>query len=468
MHPANTIALINASPLPATDTASGAPIAYQPNYQGIAIRAAPPPAWLNIAPKVVNKVARKRGVLQTPPILPAQITKEHAAIAAVVSAPLPPLQLPNSLQTLLANGEWGNALIGLVQDVRTPIAITTDSIDSIFAWDESVAGVRGNAACRNSYVQAIMDLLHLQSGVGLFRDVIIAHHCMPGLPKVNFKLVQRAGSRFQWFDYPKKCQINLEWDGANNLHRSDTWVLIAKNTHLPVAGDPNSQLDFIPVAVPPQVVFAHELGHYLNELIAYKKHIEITHPDIVAAAIVPEKGDYGPLTIIQHNAKAIISQSTLIEIQECGKDVLVGIIPPDQPRSTLDPAEVSLADLWGISKYEERLNILPSSNILQNGGSGYSDSAIIGEAVLAGIITIAPIGGHAVNIAGLSKECFVRFSHQDFIGFRKIFDPLSANATHLAKFKDLVAALLNKIDRNGRQPGVAFQALTVNDLPRIN
>jgi hypothetical protein len=87
----------------------------------------------------------------------------------------------------------------------------------------------GNVACRNSYVQAIMHLLRLQSGVSLFREIIIAHHCMPGLPKVNFTLVQGKGSRFQWYDYPGKCQINLEWDGVHNSHKNDTWVLAVNN-----------------------------------------------------------------------------------------------------------------------------------------------------------------------------------------------------------------------------------------------
>jgi hypothetical protein len=87
--------------------------------------------------------------------------------------------------------------------------------------------------------------------------------------------------------------------------------------------------------------------------------------------------------------------------------------------------------------------ILPAASILQDGGSDYSDGAIIGEAIFQGTIAIPAVGGYVVNYAGLTKESFVRFSHQDSAGFTRSFNALAA--ADQTEFKDLVQLLLNKI-----------------------
>jgi hypothetical protein len=146
-----------------------------------------PPAWLNIDSKVVRKIAKAREAIDAVANNRRlrSITREHRAVSVVDPAAAADPQLPGTLQALLNNGEWGNALIGLVQDIRTPIPITTDSIDSIFGWDASVStAAAGVPSRRVNYAQAIANLLQLPSGVRLFRDIIIAHHCCPRLPKV--------------------------------------------------------------------------------------------------------------------------------------------------------------------------------------------------------------------------------------------------------------------------------------------
>jgi hypothetical protein len=459
---ADTVALVSAG------VPVGVPggVVYNPiQYRGAQILAVDvtPPAWLNVTSDIVNKVATTREVASVRVGQAArQVINESEAASIVRPAGwvgvVPALPPRANLQAYLEQGQWGNAFIGLFQDVRTPIQITTASIDSIFAWNESVMA-NGDMRCRGSYVRAIISLLQLPSGISLFRNIVIAHHCMPALPQVEFVLVQKKRSRFQWYDYPRKCQINLEWDARNNAHKSDECVLLVRNSNLAQnAGHSGSQLDFVRIRIPPLVILAHELGHYLSELILYKKQLEIAYPGVVATAITtPEDEDYGPLAIIQQSSATIISQSTRIEIQKHWKTVLAGIVP-DQPRNALTLAEKAFSKSWSSSQYEELLNIMPSSSILRNGSSGYSDGIVIGEAVLNGTIIIPPVGAAAVNTNGLVKENFIRFSHHDFDGFMEIFNTLPpADQT---EFKDLAVRLLNKITINGN-------GATLNDLPWI-
>jgi hypothetical protein len=194
-------------------------------------------------------------------------------------------QLPATLQTLLGNGEWGNAFIGLVQDIRTPIQIIIASIDSIFGWDE-VSVPTAPAACRNSYIQEITDLLQLPSGIRLFRDIIIAHHCVTNLSKVKF-ISNSEESSATSFRSSRPCEINLTWDGISRHHVGSERMVVARNSTLPVVGgDPNTQLDFVIAHVPPSIVLAHELGHYLDDLEACKKIMDsANHVGIVSDAI---------------------------------------------------------------------------------------------------------------------------------------------------------------------------------------
>jgi hypothetical protein len=89
---ADTIALINANAvlLPSVARDGVTPIVYnQILYNGMNIQAAnvPPPAWLNIDPKMVNKLATEREVIraaaQVPPVLPQQIINAVAAVSVV-------------------------------------------------------------------------------------------------------------------------------------------------------------------------------------------------------------------------------------------------------------------------------------------------------------------------------------------------------------------------------------------------
>ncbi|MDR2779194.1 MAG: hypothetical protein LBB16_02810 [Puniceicoccales bacterium] len=193
-------------------------------YNGIAITAAQvtPSAFLNIVPKVANKVAEKRAVVPAPLVPP---------ILPVVAAPPDPRLPPdNILQPLLAQNQWGNAFMGLVQDIQTPIQITIDSINSIFTWEKETVG--RNLACRASYVQAVMDLLQLPSGINLFRNIIIAHHCLPSLPKLSFAS-RNTESKISLAKDNKVelSEINLQWQA--NMHSGGESVCIATNTHIP-------------------------------------------------------------------------------------------------------------------------------------------------------------------------------------------------------------------------------------------
>jgi hypothetical protein len=572
--PADQIALINANaaPLPANDR-NGAAIVYgQVQYNGANIQAAdvPPPAWLNIAPKIVNRLAKEREARaavaagqQVSPILvnpivsvmapvsvvdPALAMTEAARVAAVpavataasvaAAVPAAPVLLPlvptpaavaaavaatnamaaiipaaagvvvpiatvagvvaaavgamagiggataanvvtmaeaaasvlnpqlpavapapglppapGTLQALLRDGEWGNALIGLVQDVRTPIPITIDSIDSIFEW--SATSVLANPACIGGYVQAIADLLRLPSGIRLFRDIIIAHHCCPYLPKMRFRRTQDE-SKFSLFcNNENLCSINLKWDNTTLTYVGGEYVCIATNNHLPApaGGYPGKggQIDFVDVHIPPSLVLAHELNHYLRTLIACKSSMD-QEVDIVSQGILD------PLSPGANIGQCKAMKSVTCEVRDIyhgieHKNILRKILP--SPPAT--PEERMFNDLWSEGNLHEMANILPTANILGRGGSygssSYSDGIIFGEAYRDTQIgpQLAFSRGEAViNLTAipLSEEGFVRLGHWRPISFWSELRKLSANA--LAEFKDLVQKLLDTITVNGQ------------------
>jgi hypothetical protein len=375
------IALIDAVQLP-TDVVLGGgvgliPINYPPaQYNGAAITAVQvtPPSFLNIVPEVINQVASKRNAVLA-----------GAAIQAIVAIPpvvvglggaLPASQLPpdNILQPLLAQSQWGNAFIGLVQDIRTPIQITVDSINSIFSWDD---GVINDMACRDSYVQAIMDLLQLPSGISLFRDIIIAHHCLPHLPKVRFAS-RNTESRISLSkdERIELSEINLQWQG--DRHVGGELVCIATDSSLqaPAGNYPGKgrRVDFVNVEVPPSVVFAHELGHYLYYLEAYKNTMDLQASIIAEAIESTPRGRVACKNAIGSINGGVKHDYPYVEY----KKILEGIVT--HPPHTA--AEQAFVELWD-HETSEIVNILPAANILRNGGSRYSDGIIIGEAVLA-------------------------------------------------------------------------------------
>jgi hypothetical protein len=517
--PADTIALINANaaPLPGFARGGVTAIAYnQIQYNGVNIQAAdvPPPAFLNIASKVVNKVATERnagaavpqGVVSVPAGAPVSVvSSEVAAVAAVTAASIVPgaiiatvvaaapantavqvavtaasivpgatvasvvaaaegvvnPRLPGpvpgaaagagTLQALLSNGDWGSAFIGLVQDIRTPIPITTASIDSIFEWKEDVSGT---PALMNGYVQEIVNLLQLPAGIKLFRNIIIAHHCLPGLPKVKFTSENSNESKYEPFPYPASSVINLRWDAANNIHFSENFVLVVKcNTAVPNAAHPGRQLNFTDIVFPAWAVLAHELGHYLDELIALKKSMDFK-ASIVSMAIVNPTPDVcvvytaAMTSITISNNNGIVSGPIDCYFQKEYEEVLRTII-----QGPYSIAKDAFVESWSYGIFDELVNILPTASMLQGllgGGSDYSDGIVIGEAVIGGMVAVPPIGGPggvAVN-AGPTEKSFVRFSHQDARDFDRILENLIREAVRSARPKiaaDRVNFVVNAI-----------------------
>jgi hypothetical protein len=494
---ADTIALIDATPLPTVDR-NGAPITYaqaQYNMGGIQAASVPLPAFLNINPEVVNRVATE---LEARTLVPQQINKARGSVSPVNSAmaavdpQLPisvpvagpvigPVALPPSvtLQALLNNGEWGNAFIGLVQDIRTPLQITTASIDSIFEWDRSVLG---NQARIDSYVQEIVNLLELPAGVRLFRDIIVVHHCLPYLPKVKF-ISNGEESSATVFDYPKSCKINLKWDDVKQQHVGGKRIVVAKNNAIAIAvGNPGEQLDFITAHVPPSVVLAHELGHYLDDLMACKNVMDAAnHVGIVGEAITSSSA--GVKVSYEEDMFRVGWGVRTRYPQYEYKDVLRKIIP--NPPST--PAEDAFVDLWDQGMFSEMVNILPVARVLNDGGSSYSDGIIMGEAYLDNncaihqrlFFTRKRNGSDRetpVNVGGvvLSAESFARLGHASPSLFWEIFNSLDAavpaagGLSERDEFKNLVATMLGLITVPNPAGGPPIQLSAANNnLPNF-
>jgi hypothetical protein len=484
--PADRIALANAALPPDNVNVGGGvvPVNYAViQYNGAAITAAqvPPPAFLNIVPKVVNKIARKRfAAVAIPPAVPPLLARVNVSVpsVAVMAALLNP-QLPpdNILRPLLTQGQWGNALIGLVQDIRAPIRITKESIDSIFEWDRDVLG---SQLCVNSYVQAIMDLLELPSGIRLFRDIIIAHHCLPDLPRVRFESTA-AKSSASCFRHGSPCNINLEWDRGMSKHIGGEYVYVARNSGV-IPPNPNLPLDFIDVTVPPSVVLAHELGHYVYDLIACKSTMDMKQSEIISGVIV----DPSVANKVAYEA-AIGSfdwgvRNLYPELEY--KQILRQIMP----NAPSNPAERTFIDLWDKGNFDEMVIILPTANMLRNGGSMYDDGIIVGEALL----DIHNGGGNIhkqiifrknganitntiqVNAAGnLTARSFVCFGHCQSRRFWRAFNGLNAavpaagGLSERNQFKNLVATMLGLITVPNPAAGPATIPLSVanNNLP---
>jgi hypothetical protein len=255
---------------------------------------------------------------------------------------------------------------------------------------------------------------------------------MPGLPKVNFTSADLTKSKYEPYPYPGPSEINLRWNGGLNVHSGEDFMLIARNSTVAETYTGQS-LDFVEVAVPNWVVLAHELGHHLDELIARKKSMDFK-ADIVSEAIL----DLTPAVRVNYTVDMValtrddpagILSGPIDGFFETEYKKILGEIVTDPSTD----AEDAFVASWDQGLHDELLNILPAANILRNlqqdnywgGGSSYSDGAIIGEGVINGTIIIpavvGPAGGlMAVTHAGLVRENFVRFSHQDATGFNGI------------------------------------------------
>jgi hypothetical protein len=361
-----------------------------------------------------------------------------AVLAAAGAAPA------KSLQALLRDGEWGNALIGLVQDIRTPIPITIASIDSIFKWGKSVSAVipagaaGGTLSRRDSYAQAIANLLQLPSGVRLFRDIIIACHCLPNLSKVRFQSTGKESSA-SYCRYGHSCKINLQWNNVTGVHVGSGDVYIATNSHVaaPVGAaypGKGSQVDFVNAQIPPSLVLSHELNHYLRDLIALKTIVDNLEVDKASMAILepfsPQNNTcYGEIM-------SSISWGVRHIYPKCGYQDILRKIIPDLESNTL--AEKAFVDLWDNAEYAEMVNILPIANILSSGDSSYSEGVMAGEAYTGFLPPHPPPQGLQVNFTrnnaalapggALSAESFIRFGLHSSISFWEVLDDLIVGA----------------------------------------
>jgi hypothetical protein len=155
--------------------------------------------------------------------------------------------------------------------------------------------------------------------------------------------------------------------------------------------------------------------------------------------------------------------------------------------------EKIFVDSWD-GDYAEAPNILPSANILDNGGFNYSDGIMIAEALDpnnnvsagkqpqffdltdgGGFIGAASSNVQVSDAMGnrLPVERFVRFSHNGSVDFFDEFNTLSTapdpntGRSEQEEFRLLARALLAKIDVNGRALGTVFQACAMGDIPWV-
>jgi hypothetical protein len=205
------------------------------------------------------------------------IAPGHAAAAV----PTLPLIVPNSSLDLIMQGQWGNVFIILGSNLpvlpfpQNMIPITAASIDRIFAWDKSMIS---NGACRQSFVQNILDLLILPTGRTLIEQIVVKHHLHPGLSSVKFAWTpRRKANRCDWVKFDP-CGINLEWNNTTQEHVKDSFVLVVSDVNV-------NQLNFIRVDVPLSIVLAHELGLYIYGLKAQTSALAHFNCPVVGNAV---------------------------------------------------------------------------------------------------------------------------------------------------------------------------------------
>jgi hypothetical protein len=392
---------------------------------------------------------------------------------------LPPVPVPTVAGQVqikqIASGKWGafflaspiGANLVTAGIPNTPAGMA--QIDNMFKWGITFQACGGSyEAIRKSYARAIMDLMALPTGQGLFQNIITGCNAnsvdnrAPGATMATRRpecltFVQDGGASGLIYDdfYPARCGLNLELDAGTVRLIEGHNVLIVNNTA-------TNALDFVGVAVSPALDLAHELGHFLYALGTLRGAGGTVYRDIVNRT----QGDYNT--------------------------IFNGVIPLPLP---LPLPLKRFRGLWNHGVYAEAVNILPSAAMGVANVFPYSDGIMVGEA-----LNVWGAGDHrcpqfftltnAAGVAGaaapanldltdghgnlLPSNRFIRFSHRDSVWFFNKFNGLAAapppggGPSEQDQFRALVGNLLNNITIPAGPGGVppAHQC-TINDLPRI-
>ncbi|MDR2738049.1 MAG: hypothetical protein LBB18_03895, partial [Puniceicoccales bacterium] len=285
----------------------------------------------------------------------------------------------------IAAGRFGNAFLNppVSMDFSLELGINAGIIDTMFRFEIGILG-----ACCRSYAQAIVDLATLPSGKALLREIIIKcrENSMVGRNPQRVLFVKADGvdneNRFTWID-GVECSITLEWNGAS--HVPDNWMLIVRN-------QTTGNLDLIGVRVPPSIVLAHELGHFL-----YALETQVGHEGLYHLAQKRAQWEYNNIF------------SGVIDLKK------------NKPRT----AKGLFVDSWNGGNYVEVVNILPAASMIPGlRRLNYSDGIIVGEAVKNATVLferiphIFKLKGPAVGVHhdGVPAGRLVRFSHRSSEG----------------------------------------------------
>jgi hypothetical protein len=332
---------------------------------------------------------------------------------------------PNGVASALMRGRWVDAF--KIGGLNLPRGVTEGDMRSIFKFGPSICG---SAFHLQRYAEVIGDLLKLPTGRALVQRVFDA--CYRNLKNNRRNKNKKLGgvlfasedgeSEFRGGSGPT-CVINVE----KRLFEfgSDDWILLARDGK-------SGRLKFLRVDVPPAIVLAHELNHFLYAL---ERCSNVPGRDLITA---------------------MNGEAKRVECETIFRDIVVD--PENRP------AEMAFSNLWNHGKFSEVANILPMANILKDDGRlNYSDGIVIGEALLSGAlgdqIRFFDSASNAENINywDLTAENFIRFSHASSEEFFDEFNNLTADEQD--EFRKLVQNLLSKITIDGHSG-------TINDLPR--
>jgi hypothetical protein len=384
----------------------------------------------------------------------------------------------------LAAGRWGQVF---ATHLNIPPTIAQADIDNIFRWDSNMTAID----C-NHYANAIMELIALPKGRDLIRNIIIAHRDSP-IPLPNLQFVRTPHDDVSHIKWNRNgvvpCKINLSYNGGVAPSNGER-VLVIRNSSIRRARRPSDQLDFVKVVVPPALVLAHELGHYLYGLNALRA---------TAGLITTLRESYSCVSLI----KAIIAMGAayMVPVPFCVKIVaslisianfvchyisrrssqeaaMACVTALDQirvkniyaeveckrvfadvvnltPGAVLPPEEGFFIDLWNHGNFVETMNILPSANMMRSEAFNYSDGIMIGEALnqlpVNSRLQFRSFKGRLLNVntAGVSEESFVRLGHLNPGGFTRGFNGLTKLQKRRFKHRLVMRGILNKIIVNG-------------------
>jgi hypothetical protein len=192
----------------------------------------------------------------------------------------------------------------------------------------------------------------------------------------------------------------------------------------------------VDVEISPSLALAHELGHYLRNLIVYKSNMDLK-------AKIVSKGILGPtspgVNIHWDKAMKFATEGKKDRDRMEYMEILEKVVP--HPKTF---AELAFVGLWNHGIFSEMVNILPIAKILGSSVSNYSDSVIMGEAYVGGgylaftrnngaLPNVSPPGSGVV----LNEESFIRFGHYNSEGFwrilrRLIFDVVGSRDIGIA------------------------------------